>query len=137
MKPFIAILLLFSISYTRELIQITDLHDKTNTISNPKIYYSSKKPSGLKLFYTPDVETDGVRATLNDGKILLRWDKIQSLMFLHNSNEVIAISRNNTKKRITFIKPSKDGLVGDTEFGNFSIKFADIKNINVISDTKE
>lgn len=119
-------------------IVITDRIGNSKTIENPKIYYSSKNPSSMQMFYTPDVDSNGLRVKMGLGTLLLEWNKISSIDFLEIENQIINVTSKTGKKEIfTYIIPSSDGLQGNMELGEFSIDFKNIKSIQIVNKEKQ
>lgn len=126
---FVGVTLVFAQS-----IEVKDMIGTTKTISGSKIYYSSKNPSGMQLFYRPDTQSNGIRVKIGLGTLLLEWDKISSIDFLQNNNQINVTSKTGKEEIFTYIEPSSDGLQGDMELGEFSIGFKDIKNIRILNE---
>jgi hypothetical protein len=91
----------------------------------------------MQMFYTPDVESNGLRVKMGLGTLLLEWNKISSIDFLEIENQIINVTSKTGKKEIfTYIIPSSDGLQGNMELGDFSIEFKNIKSIEIVNKEK-
>ncbi len=108
-------------------------------------YVGSGLPGGLGVAYTPDHEAAGVRAHQGDGSITVRWERIESITIKfkpaifdrgklveagHFDADVTLKDKKVLALQLLF--DSKDGLHGETDLGQFSIKLQNIANIVVL-----
>jgi len=76
-------------------LKIIDTDSVSTVVSSPIIYYTSKYGSGLDIFYSSDTESTGIRFSKGKGVVFIRWDAINQIDFLDNTQHRVKITLKN------------------------------------------
>ncbi|HLJ14965.1 MAG TPA: hypothetical protein VKV15_10750 [Bryobacteraceae bacterium] len=120
-------------------VKVTDSKGNAVEVRNVEIDYTHYPSIGL---YTPDHESEGVRAYQGDGIVTIKWEQIEQLVIKRVKPEIspsrlvgdVAL-KNKTVASVNLVYSEK-GLQGTTDLGVFKILLADISTITVLPRAK-
>ena len=87
------------------------------------------------MLYHPDFEDGGLRIRKGEGKLVVKWDRLQRVQITKVTGEGAEgtmVTLAGDSQPIILMPWSKNGLTGTTELGEFSINLDKVKAIEVI-----
>lgn len=87
------------------------------------------------VIYHPDFEDEGLRIRRGEGRLVVKWEKLERVEITKVAGEGAEgtmVTLAGDTQPIVLLPWSKEGLVGTTELGEFSINLDKVKTIEVI-----
>ena len=110
-------------------VKVTDTSGKSRIVRNVKIDYTQ-----YSVIYTPDFEYNGIRVVDGQARITIDWSKIEKVtaLKLDMDNQKLTADiflKNGGKQSMELVMDSHQGLVGETDLGEYHIDLEKIKII--------
>jgi hypothetical protein len=109
-------------------VEVTDSSGELIALKNVKIDYT-KYPTSSG-FYKTDFEYKGIRIFRGSGITTVLWKKITAVEFSGIYKATITLTSGKNHE-VSLLSPSKKGLFGETELGNFEIPLTSVKKIGL------
>ena len=125
------------VAASAQTLKVTDANGTVVDLRDARLDYTS-----YSFIYTNDFESTGIRAYQGAGVITISWSRIDTVTITRKKTdttpwrlegEVLLVDK--TRRPIEFVYPSKKGLYGQTDLGEFSIALESVKSIAVLRST--